>query len=163
MKPALFPALILAVLLSACTAGTPGMAVNLGIGSSIGSHIGLGTSISIPVRFDQTQTAEAKGGLNVIDEQIVTYFDAQGRKTETQSQGGFYRQLISKRSDNEYLVQDFYSDNSRKRTDPMIIPRSALFDFEAHPSDGTRAVYAFNGNLMQQQVYQNNRLVSARY
>ncbi|WP_338809544.1 NemA protein [Neisseria leonii] len=162
MKTALSAALVSTVLLGACTAGAPGMSVNLGIGSSIGRHIGLGTSVSIPVRLDQGQT-DKSGGLNIIEEQIVTYFDAQGRKTDKQVPGGFHRQLISKRSSSDYLVQDFYSDNSRKRTDPMIIPRNALFDFDAHPADGTRTVYAYNGSLMQQQVYQNNRLINARY
>ena len=60
-------------------------------------------------------------------------------------------------------MQDFYSDNSRKRTDPYVLPRSELMNFRAHPADGTLSIYAYNGNLMQQQTYRNNRLVDAKY
>lgn len=152
----------LAATLSACTVGTPGMSVGLGVGTSIGSHVGLGTSINIPVGLDKTRTGATNGDINVVEEKIVTYFNAQGQAVSSQAQGGFYRQLINKRG-SEYIVQDFYSDNSKKRTDPYTLSRSQLMDFRAHPANGTLTTYAYNGNLMQQQVYQNNRLINAKY
>ncbi len=152
----------LAVSLSACSVGTPGMSVGLGVGTGIGRHVGLGTSINIPVGLDKTRSGNSGSGVNVIEEQIVTYFDAQGKAVDSQTQGGYYRQLISKRG-SEYIVQDFYSDNSRKRTDPYSLSRTQLMDFRAHPANGTLTTYAYNGNLMQQQVYQNNRLINAKY
>ena len=163
MKPIL-PSCALVLLLSACTVGTPGMSVGLGVGTSIGNHVGLGTSINIPVGLDKTRSGNQNdnSGLNVIEEQIVTYFDAQGKPRNASAAGGFYRQLIGKRG-NEYTVQDFYSDNSRKRTDPYVLPRNELMNFRAHPADGTLNIYAYNGNLMQQQTYRNNRLVDAKY
>ena len=152
MKPFL-PSCALVLLLSACTVGTPGMSVGRGVGTSIGNHVGLGTSINIPVGLDKTRSGNQNdnSGLNVIEEQIVTYFDAQGKPRNASAAGGFYRQLIGKRG-NEYTVQDFYSDNSRKRTDPYVLPRNELMNFRAHPADGTLNIYAYNGNLMQQQT-----------
>ena len=76
--------------------------------------------------------------------------------------GGFHRQLISKRN-NEYVVQDFYSDNSQKRTDPYVLSRSQLMQFRATPSNGSLTTYAYNGTVMQQQVFQNGKLVNAKY
>ncbi|MDO5070782.1 NemA protein [Neisseria sp. Dent CA1/247] len=150
---------VLVSALSACTVGTPGMSVGLGVGTNIGRHVGLGTSINIPVGIDRNRNPS---GVNVVEEQIVTYFDSRGNAGNQPVQGGFYRQLISKRS-NEYIVQDFYYDNSRKRTDPYTLPRNRLLDFHAHPENGTLTTYAYNGNLMQQKVYQNGRLVNAKY
>ena len=152
-----------ALFLSACSAGTPGMSVGVGIGSSIGSHVGLGTSLNIPISFDKKQpSTQSTSGLKVIEEQIVTYFDAQGQTSSSAVSGGFYRQLISKRN-NESVVQDFYHDNAVKRTDPYTLTRDKLMTFKTHPADGTLAVYAYNGNLMQQQVYRNGKLISANY
>ncbi|WP_107688689.1 NemA protein [Neisseria wadsworthii] len=151
---------LLFLLLAACSSGPSGMSVNLGIGSRIGSHVGLGTSVNIPVHIS---SKKSDSGINVIEEQIVTHFDAQGNTSDAAVKGGFYRQLISKRSNNEYIVQDFYEDNGRKRTDPMVLTRKQLMDFNAHPLDGTLTVYAYNGNIMRQQTYQNGRLTGAKY
>lgn len=120
------------------------------------------------MRLDQTKigsnTNQSKnnGGVNIVDEQIVTYFDAHGNASNNAVKGGFYRQLLSKRN-NEYVVQDFYSDNSIKRTDPYTINRNQLMQFRATPTNGSLTTYAYNGNVMQQQVFQNGKLVSAKY
>lgn len=153
-----------ACLLSACTVGTPGMSVGLGVGTGIGRHVGLGTSINIPVGIDRRaeRAPKSSGGINVSEEQIVTYFDAQGNPTNSAVKGGFHRQLISRRN-SEYLVQDFYSDNSQKRTDPYNLPRDRLMTFRTTPIDGSLTVYAYNGSIMQQQVFRNGKLVSAKY
>lgn len=152
----------LITLLSACSVGTPGMSIGLGLGTSLGSNVGLGTSINIPVRFDPKQNSQNNGGVNIIEEQIITYFDAHGQTSNQAVKGGFYRQLINKRG-NEYVVQDFYSDNSRKRTDPYVLSREQLMQFRATPSNGSLTTYAYNGNIMQQQAFQNGKLVGAKY
>lgn len=158
MKP--YIPLLLLPALAACAADPSGMSVNLGIGSSIGRHVGLGTSVSIPVG---PRRLPSGSGINTAEEQIVTHFDAQGNTSESAVKGGYYRQLVSKRGNNEYIVQDFYEDNSKKRTDPFIITRNQLMNFNAHPQDGTLTVYAYNGNIMRQQTYQNGRLANAKY
>ncbi|PSJ80455.1 NemA protein [Neisseria iguanae] len=166
MKMILSAALAIATL-SACSLGTPGMSIGLGLGTALGNHVGLGTSLNIPVRLDKTKigsnTNQTKNSsVNIVDEQIVTYFDAHGNVSNNAVNGGFYRQLLSKRN-NEYVVQDFYGDNNIKRTDPYTISRNQLMQFHATPTNGSLTTYAYNGNIMQQQVFQNGKLVSAKY
>ena len=164
MKPIATALSLSAFILTACTANSPRMSVGLGLGTGIGSHIGLGTSVNIPVGIDKRENRIPKnnGGIHIIEEQIVTYFDAQGNPADSPVKGGYYRQLIS-RHNHEYLVQDFYSDNSRKRTDPYPLPRERLLQFRATPYDGSLTVYAYNGNVMQQQVFKNGKLISTKY
>ena len=162
MKPSI-PLILLSSTLCACTAGTPGMSIGLGIGTGIGHHVGLGTSVNIPITLDKNKTAPNNtGGINIIDEQIVTYFDTHGNPSNSAVKGGYYRQLKNKRGD-QYTVQDFYSDNSRKRTDPYTLSRSQLMQFRATPSDGSLTTYAYNGAVMQHQEFRNSKLVSAKY
>lgn len=159
MKNILFAGLLVTTL-SACSVGTPGMSVGVGLGTGIGRHIGLGTSINIPVG---TNIGKAENNsIKTVEEPVVTYFDAQGKISNSAVKGGFHRQLLHRRS-NEYVVQDFYSDNNRKRTDPYTVDRKHLLEFRAHPENGTLTVYAYNGNIMQQQTYQKGQLVNARY
>lgn len=139
--------------LSACGVGvgTNGISVGLGVGGMIGRHIGLGTSVNIPLTINkkQIETAQTNNpSINVIEEKIVTYFDAQGNPTETPAKGGYYRQLIRK-DGSQYLVQDFYA-TGEKRTDPMLLDRSNIFTFRAHPKTGAYTVYAINGVIMTQ-------------
>ena len=163
MKKITFSALLTAVLLSGCTGvgvNGSGVSVGLGLGGMIGNHVGLGTSINIPLTFDKTNTSSSSsntGGINITEEKIITYFDTQGKATDSAVMGGYHRKLISKQSDG-FLVQDFYS-TGEKRTDPMVLPRETVFDFRAHPKDGSHTVYAINGNVMQQHVYKNNAVV----
>ena len=156
MNKKLIAAIAAAAALSAC--GTNGNGVSLGIGlGGFSRHVGIGTSVNIPSGGRQADTDE-KGGLRVIEEQIVTYFDAEGRATEHGVKGGYYRQLLKKQSKRDYLVQDFYFDG-QKRSDPMVIARENLFVFRAHPENGVLTVYAINGAVMQQQNYRNGQPV----
>lgn len=147
--------------LSACSIGTSGLSVGLGLGTSIGNHIGLGTSLNIPVSLDKNENKN-NGGVNIIEEKIISYFDIHGNPSNTEIKNGFYRQLISKRH-NDYIVQDFYNDNGQKRTDPYTLTRNQLIQFNATPTNGSLTTYAYNGNVMQHQVFQNGKLVSAKY
>ncbi|ULJ61342.1 NemA protein [Wielerella bovis] len=161
MKKTSFSAICVAMILSGCTGvgvNGSGVSLGLGLGGMIGNHVGLGTSINIPLTFDKNTPAVSnetvsKGGINVTETQILTYFDAKGTPTDSAVKGGFYRKLISKQSDG-FLVQDFYG-TGEKRTDVMLLPRDSVFEFRAHPKDGTYTVYAINGNVMQQYNYKN--------
>ena len=117
------------LLLTACADGPGGSSISLGIGG-FGSHIGLGTSVNIPI----------------------------GSRTPAADKGGSYRRLLNVLGGGNYLVQDFYSDG-QKRTDPMILPKKALFSADAHPTDSAYTVYDRNGNPIRRQVYRNNRLI----
>ncbi|MCF7520817.1 NemA protein [Neisseria sp. ZJ106] len=159
-KTALLPLL---AALTACTAGTPGMSVGIGLGTNIGSHLGLGTSLNIPVSLSPGKTALGSNSQTApAANEIIAYFDVHGTPSNAAVKGGFYRQLISKRGD-EYIVQDFYGDQGRKRTDPYTISRNQLMNFNATPDNGSLTRYAYNGAVMQQQVFQNGRLISAQY
>ncbi|MDK4680722.1 NemA protein [Kingella negevensis] len=162
MKKLILSAVLLATL-SGCGVGVSdsGVSLGVGLGGSIGRHVGLGTSINIPLTFDRNKTSTtdsvSNGGINVIENQIVTYFDAQGTATDSAVKGGFFRKLINKEKDG-FLVQDFYS-TGEKRSDPMLLSREDAFSFRAHPSDGTYTTYAINGNIMQQYNYKKGVVV----
>ncbi|EIC14054.1 NemA protein [Kingella kingae] len=152
---------VVALGLTACSGvGVNGSGISLGVGlgGSIGRHVGLGTSINIPLSLDKDEAESKTGGINVVEQKIITYFDAQGRTADSAVKGGFFRQLLVKQNDNAYLVQDFY-DNGNKRSDPMTLTKEHLFEFRAQPKDGTYTVYAINGNIMQQHNFKNGKLV----
>lgn len=154
---------VVALSLTACSGvGVNGSGISLGVGlgGSIGRHVGLGTSINIPLTLDKdkAETTSNTGGINVVEQKIITYFDTQGRAADSAVKGGFFRQLLIKQNDNAYLVQDFY-DNGNKRSDPMTLAKEQLFEFRAQPKDGTYTVYAINGNIMQQHNFKNGKLV----
>lgn len=160
MKHVIVASIVTGVL-AGCTAGSPGMSVGIGLGTGIGRHIGLGTSLNIPISLDQNKTKQTEQ--NALKETgVIAYFDANGVPSNSAVKGGFYRQLISKRNQ-EYVVQDFYSDNERKRTDPYTLNRENLTTFRAFPRDGSLVTYSYNGDVMQQQIFKNGRLVSAKY
>lgn len=149
------------LMLGACSGvGVNGSGISLGVGlgGMLGNHVGLGTSVNIPLEIgrDKTQTNNT-GGINVIEQKVITYFDAQGKASDSAVKGGFMRQLLAKQG-NDFLVQDFY-DTGEKRTDAMTLTREQLFVFRAHPNNGVLTVYAINGNIMQQQNFRNGKLV----
>ena len=151
--------------LSACGVGVNpnGVSVGLGLGGMIGHHVGLGTSVNIPLTFDKKDESVQNhhGEINIIDQKIVTYFDTQGQPTDSEVKGGYYRQLISKQGNSQFIVQDFYA-TGQKRTDPMLLDRSNIFEFRAHPKNGTHTVYAINGAVMSQYTYQDNQIIKLK-
>ena len=138
-----------ALLLAACTPS--GMSIGIGGG---GSHFGIGTSLHFPLGQNVNNS-----GLNISEEQIITFFDAQFKAQRSPAKGGYYRELLAKRPGKLYLVQDFYEDSRRKRTDPMLLQQSQLMDFYAYPANGSHSVYYNNGNLATQTQYQNGKAV----
>ena len=136
------------LLLTACAGGPGGSSISLGIGG--------GTSVNIPI--GSRTPAVDTGGINVTEEQIITHFAADGTASEQAVKGGSYRRLLNVLGGGNYLVQDFYGDG-QKRTDPMILPKKALFSADAHPTDSAYTVYDRNGNPIRRQVYRNNRLI----
>lgn len=134
------------LLLNACVSGLTsgdGVSVGVGIGGMFGNRIGVETSIQMPAQTTPT----------------TIHFDAQGRLSDAASKNGFYRQIISKQSANQYIVQDFYEMGGAKRTDPMPLTASQLYVFRATPANGALTVYSINGAILQQQTFQNNQFI----
>lgn len=144
---------ILSVFLSACSTGMPGMSVGVGIGTGIGSHVGLGTSLTIPIRTNQT--AQANSGLP--EQTAVIHFDAQGEVSDNAVKGGYSRRLLNKRNQ-DYIVQDFYT-NGNKRTDPYTLKRAQLLNFRSLPENGSVTTYTRDGRVISQQVFQNGKVI----
>lgn len=146
-----------AVLLGACTG--QGVSLGVGLGGNLGRHVGIGTSINIPLGGIGTKSGQAeRKDAEWQSGKIVSHFDAQGNASDAAVKGGYYRELIKVQPNGEYLVQDFYSDGS-KRSDPMGLNREQLSVFRAQPANGTYTVYAINGTIMQQQNFRNGKAV----
>lgn len=141
-------------LLSACG----GVSLGLGLGGNIGRHVGLGAGINIPIgnKSHPQANVKDKSGIHIFEEKIITYFDAQGQASDNSNKNGYYRRLLSKQTDDNYWVQDFYS-TGEKRTEPMLLTAEQLFIFRAHPQNGKHTVYAINGNIMSQQNFLNGK------
>lgn len=146
------------VLLTSCTGvSSDGILLGLGFG---GRHVGVGTSMHFPL--GSRAGVEDRGGLRIIEERVVTFFDANGSAVSSAVKGGFYRQLLGGQNRDGYLVQDFY-DTGEKRSDPMRLTRDKLYDFRAHPRNGVLTVYAINGNILYQQNFRDGKMISASY
>lgn len=147
------PLLLITALLAGCADN--GMSIGLGIGGG-SRHFGLGTSLNIPIGGTTRTADNLPGG----GEQTIAYFTADGQSSDHAVKGGFERRLLAKQN-NEYLVQDFYS-NGNKRTDPMRLARDNLLTFNARPDNGSLTVYSPEGKLLKQQVYRDSRPISAQ-
>lgn len=146
-----------ALALSACTgAGVSGQGVSLGLGlgGMLGNHVGIGTSVNIPLG----KTSSVGTTAPAFSEQTI-YFDAKGQMSDAAVKNGFYRKVLAKQSDGVYLVQDFYEMGGSKRTDPMQLQAAQLHTFRATPDNGTLTVYDRQGAVMQQQTFQNGKLI----
>lgn len=130
--------------------------VSVGIGGGSG-NFGIGTTLNFPIGGTGNT-----GGIQVSEEQIVTYFDAGFKPQRKPAKGGYYRELLAKRSGHLYLVQDFYEDSRKKRTDPMLLSKDKLEQFHAFPTDGSHSVYYESGRLATQTQYQNGQALRSQ-
>ncbi|QMT32483.1 NemA protein [Alysiella filiformis DSM 16848] len=143
------------VVLAACTGvNGNGISLGVGLGGMLGNHVGIGTSVNIPLGNNTPSTETT-----MPQDNIITHFDANGAPSDSGVKNGFYRKLLSKPSESEYLVQDFYEMGGSKRTDPMILSREQLHTFRVQPANGTLTVYAVNGNVMQSQIFKDGKLL----
>ena len=115
MKSTYFLTLPCTLLLAACMPS----GISIGIGGG-GSNFGIGTSLNFPLGQNVNNS-----GLNISEEQIITFFDAQFKAQRSPAKGGYYRELLAKRPGKLYLVQDFYEDSRRKRTDPCCCNKAS--------------------------------------
>lgn len=151
-----------ALVLSACSSG---VGIGFGLGNA-GGGVNFGTGISFPLGSLGSRNDPAKSGINIIEEQVVSYFGTaeQGHKASNKPiEGGFYRRLLGKQGNNQWLVQDYYYDSSRKYNEPMLLSIDDAYRFEALPSSGTFYTYHENGQIASKRVYDKQRLLSSEH
>lgn len=151
-KLGVFP---LVLFLAACGTGVDPSGLSIGIGGGNG-HVGMGTTVHFPMGGHRDDDIHA------VNQSIVTYFDANNQPQHTPIKGGSYRKLLATQSGDLYLVQDFYVDNGKKRTDPMLITKNQLTDFAAYPADGSQTLYYPSGNVHTQTQYQNGKAIRSQ-
>lgn len=143
------------LLLTGCDTGIGPSGFSIGIGGG-NHHVGMGTRIDFPLGVHNQQ------GIDAVNQRVVAYFDAAGYLRNHWLAGGSYRQLLAVRRGDLYLVQDFYVDNGKKRTDPMLISKNQLTDFAAYPVDGSQTLYYPSGNVHTQAQYRNGKVVRSQ-
>ncbi len=153
MKTTLLPLIVTTLLLAACTPA----GISIGLGGGTGGF-GIGTNIHFPIGGN----SQNQGGVRVIEEKIVTYFDSRRQPQSQPAKDGYYRELLAQRRGGLYLVQDFYESGARKRSDPMLIEKHQLFDFYAHPASGSHSVYYPSGRLASQTQYQDGKVIRSQ-
>ena len=153
-------------MLSACQVspnlGNVGLGFGLGGGSGSGVHFG--TGINIPISVMGIPNNPAKTGINLSQEQVVSYFaPASGhyQPSDKPVANGFYRKLLGKQGQSQWLVQDFYYTSGRKYSEPMLLSEHQAYQFDAAPINGTLYTYHENGQLASKRVYQNQRLMAS--
>ena len=148
-----------ALALSACSSG---VGIGFGLGNA-GGGVNFGTGITFPIGGLGVRNDAAKSGINLIDVQVVSYFDtaAQGYKSsDNPIDGGFYRRLLGKQG-KLWLVQDYYNDSDRKYNEPMLLSVDEAYRFTALPASGTFYTYHENGQIASKRVYENTRLLKS--
>ena len=64
------------------------------------------------------------------------YFDAGGAPVNKATAGGYYRVVLGKTADGRDVIQDYYQDNGKPQTAPIILKKDAkLQDFDSGMSD----------------------------
>ena len=94
-------------------------------------------------------------------DEVVAYFNVEGALSNQKVANGFYRKLLGKTASGSFVVQDFYSRNNVKQSDPFIIDNeSGLKAFTNQHTQGELFLYYANGAKMEHSVYEKGLLVS---
>lgn len=98
----------------------------------------------------------------VKQEEVVAYFNLDGRVANQKVANGYYRKLLGTTSDNGFIVQDFYSRNDQKQSDPLkITHKEALQVFDNQHTDSEVTLYYANGARLESSVYDKGKLVGS--
>ena len=67
-------------------------------------------------------------------EEVVAHFNVDGSAAAAKVANGFYRKWLGKTADGSFVVQDFYSRNDLKQSDPFLITneRGKKIDRQSH-------------------------------
>ena len=94
-------------------------------------------------------------------EEVVAHFNVDGSAAAAKVANGFYRKWLGKTADGSFVVQDFYSRNDLKQSDPfLIINESGLKAFTNQYTHGEVFLYYANGAKLEHSVYEKGQLVS---
>lgn len=95
-------------------------------------------------------------------EQVVAYFDLEGAPSDSKVANGYYRKLLGTTASGGFVVQDFYSRNDQKQSDPLLmVSDSGLKAFDNRHTDGEVFLYYANGAKMEHSVYEKGLLVGS--
>ena len=82
------------------------------------------------------------------------YFDANSEPVDKASAGGYYRKTLGKTADGRDVIQDYYQDNGKPQTAPIILKKEAkLHDFDSGMSDSRIVWYREDGSVLATQDY----------
>ena len=82
------------------------------------------------------------------------YFDADGAPVNKAAAGGYYRVVLGKTADGRDVIQDYYQDNGKPQTAPIILKKDAkLHDFDSGMSDSRIVWYREDGSVLATQDY----------
>ena len=82
------------------------------------------------------------------------YFDADGSPVNKAAAGGYYRVVLGKTADGRDVIQDYYQDNGKPQTAPIILKKDAkLHDFDSGMSDSRIVWYREDGSVLATQDY----------
>ena len=94
-------------------------------------------------------------------EEVVAYFNVEGAAADSKVANGYYRKMLGKTADGSFVVQDFYSRNDVKQSDPFIIQdERGLKAFNNQYTHGEVFLYYANGAKLERSVYEKGHLVS---
>lgn len=94
--------------------------------------------------------------------EVIAYFNVEGGYSDSKIPTGYYRKLLGKTAGGAYVVQDFYSRNDVKQSDPLLLTQeSALKSFDNSHTDGEVFLYYANGAKLEHNVYEKGKLVGS--
>lgn len=98
-----------------------------------------------------------------IQQKIIAYFDTKGHLSKTAFNQGYYRVLLGRNLNGDYLVQDFYQDKQTPQTSPFWITRlDAVLSFDHHIHEGTATFSRKDGSKLGESTVSNGKEISGR-
>lgn len=93
-------------------------------------------------------------------DEVVAHFALDGTYSDNKLANGLYRKLLGTTQSGAYVVQDFYSRNNQKQSDPLLLTsETAVKSFGNAHTNGEVFLYYANGAKMEHSVYEAGKLV----
>lgn len=86
----------------------------------------------------------------------VYYFDKEGKLTEKESEGGFYREVLGENEDGITIAQDFYQDTKTAQVAPfLMVEKGDIKDFSASQNQGLLVWFDKNQKFSSAVMHDN--------